>query len=339
MVNEALARGIPPVLGARDPHKLDALASSLRLEHRCSKVDDPGSLSALLQDVTIVVNAAGPFRATAMPLVRACLSRGVHYLDIGGEVRALEQISALDREARARGVMLMPAAGFDVVASDCTAARVAKALPDAIELSIGLTGLNAISRGSAESVIEQYHELVLVRRAGRLIRVLPGRLERDFDFGEGPCRTSAITWGDVVTAYYSTRIANITVFYESTPLVRAGLEWSRYFGWLAATAAWKPWLRAGARALPEGPAPTERASGRALVVAEAMDRQGNRASLRTETPEVYGFTAQCAIAIADRVLHNDFSTGFQTPALAFGPDFVLGLPGVRQSELVTMRAS
>jgi short subunit dehydrogenase-like uncharacterized protein len=54
---------------------------------------------------------------------------------------------------------------------------------------------------------------------------------------------------------------------------------------------------------------------------------------RLVTPEAYQFTAAAALAIAERVLRDDFRPGFQTPAGAYGADFVLGLAGVGREDL------
>ena len=54
----------------------------------------------------------------------------VHYLDITGEIDVFEALAAGDAEARARGVILLPGVGFDVVPSDCLAAHLKRRLPD-----------------------------------------------------------------------------------------------------------------------------------------------------------------------------------------------------------------
>src|SRR6185369_4201895 len=129
---------------------------------------------------------------------------------------SLRQLIALDGSARQARVMLLPAVGYDVVPSDCLAARLVHEQPSTRELVFAFTGLNTISRGSAASVVEQFDELVMVRRQGQLTRVPPGSLEQCFDFGAGPVGATAITWGDVVTAYHSTGVPDITVYYEQT---------------------------------------------------------------------------------------------------------------------------
>jgi short subunit dehydrogenase-like uncharacterized protein len=56
---------------------------------------------------------------------------------------------------------------------------------------------------------------------------------------------------------------------------------------------------------------------------------------RLTGPEGYTFTALTAVAALERVLAGEAKPGFQTPSLAFGPDVVLGLPGVRREDLPT----
>jgi len=67
----------------------------------------------------VVLCVAGPFSVTSRPTADACLRNCVHYLDITGEIEVFEALAARDDEAKARGVMLLPGVGFDVVPSDC----------------------------------------------------------------------------------------------------------------------------------------------------------------------------------------------------------------------------
>ena len=76
----------------------------------------------------LVVHAAGPFIKTFRPMVEACIKHGKHYCDIDGEIAVIEGIAEYDAQARAAGVMLLPAAGFDVVPSDVLV-RPARAAP------------------------------------------------------------------------------------------------------------------------------------------------------------------------------------------------------------------
>jgi short subunit dehydrogenase-like uncharacterized protein len=328
IVKELLARGLRPILAGRGSARLQALAKLHRLPHRAAELSDARALRDLLDGVDAVLNAAGPFRKTAPPLLEACLDRGVHYLDVSGEFAVFEALARRGSAAERRGIMVLPGIGFDVVATDCAAALAAALVPGAKSLWLALSGLDAISRGSAATVFDQYGQLVMVRREGRLVKVPPGELIREVDFGCGQQRVTAITWGDVSSAYYTTGIPDITVYYEATPMVELGLRLNRYGSWLFNTPGWKLWQNASVRLLPPGPTSAQRARGGAVVVAQASDGSGKSSCVRIRTPEVYSFTASTSAAVVDRVLAGEFSPGFQTPAGLYGPEYVLSLPGV-----------
>jgi short subunit dehydrogenase-like uncharacterized protein len=332
ILQEALALGLRPVIGGRTRSKLEALARPDRLTYRTAALTDSVALSALLENIDVVMNAAGPFGTTAAALADACIDQAVHYLDVSGEFASIEQLAARDRKARDRGIMLLPGTGFDVVASDAAAALAALRVPKARNLLIAFAGLNAISRGSAQTVFEHFDEHVTVRRRGNLRQVAPGALMRHFDFGDGPRLTTALSWADVSSAYHTTGIPNITVYYDLTPIVRLGLAVKQDASWVLKTRIWRLWQGALVRLLPDGPSPQARARGAATVVVQAFNRQGNGVEVRVHTPEVYSFTALSSIAIAERVLDGDYKPGFQTPARAYGADHGLSLPGVTHVE-------
>lgn len=79
-----------------------------------------------------------------------------------------------------------------------------------------------------------------------------------------------------------------------------------------------------------GPDATERERGKSFCWARAT---GNGVSVeaRLEMVEGYQFTASSAVSAVDRVL-KDGMRGALPPALAFGPDFVLTVPGTRRLE-------
>src|SRR5262249_33525388 len=242
-------------------------------------------------------------------------------------------IARRDAAARAAAIMAMPAVGFDVVPSDCLAAHVARRIPGASHLAFGLTGLVAATPGSAETLVEHVGYGGKVRRGGAITSIVPGSETRCFDFGAGPQPSLNISWGDVASAYYTTGIANIDVFYEATPALQGMLLASRYAGWMLRTAAWQAVLKASARLLPDGPTDEQRAASQMGIVAAAHDGRGRRAGARLRTPEAYTFTATTAAAVARRVLRGDCEIGFQTPGRVYGADFVLGFAGVSREDL------
>jgi len=329
----AVALGLRPILCGRNQVKLEAAAEPLGLEYRVAGLTEPDRLAVALCGIEVVLHAAGPFSSTARPMIDACLRAGAHYLDITGEIPVLEDLVGRDAEARARRIMVMPAVGFDVVPSDCLAAHVARRLPSASRLSIGLSGLRFATRGSAKTLAEHAGYGVLVRRDGLIAPVPPGALSRVFDYGAGPRQSLNISWGDVSSAFYTTGIPNIEVYFEATPTLQAMLMASRYLGAILSTGPWQTWLKACADMLPEGDSAEQRAAAAMVIVVEADDGAGRRACARLRTPEAYTFTGITAAAIAQRVLSGDIEVGFQTPARVYGPDFVLSLAGVSREDL------
>jgi len=334
LITEALAAaGLRPIVSGRDAARLAAVADRFGLERRAARLENANELRRALRAVAVVVNAAGPFSETAETLAAACLGAGAHYLDITGEIAVIEALARQDGAARKARRMLMPAVGFDVVPSDCLAAHLASRLPRASHLVFGLTGLVGATRGSAKTVVEQAGNGVKVRRGGQIVTIPPGSATRWFDFGDGPRCALNISWGDVATAYYTTGIENVEVFYEANPALRAMFLASRHAAWLLRSAPWQASLKASAELMPFGPTTAERAASRMVIVAEAFDANGRTVSARMQTPEAYTFTAVTAAALAERALRGDVEIGFQTPARVYGPDLALSFAGVVREDL------
>lgn len=328
---ELLRLGVRPLLCGRDARKTAAVAEELGLPHRVAAVEDPAALAAAVAEAPVVLNAAGPFSHTTAPLVAACLARGAHYLDIAGEVPAVAALAERHAEARARGVMLLPSVGFDVVPTDCLLAYVARRCPGGRTLVTAVSKPAFLSPGSAKTLLEHV-DLGVARREGKVSPLRLGSIERAFDFGAGARPCLNVSFVDVVTAYYTTGIGDVTTFAEATPLLRLlplGLmlaPWIRSpFGELVgrtlADAVWR-----------DPPGTTDTASYRMTVVAECSDGNGRTVRARLTTPEAYELTGVTAAAIAARVASGEAEPGFQTPARLFGADFVLGFAGVRRED-------
>ena len=73
IAQHARDRGHRPVLAGRSAQAVTALAGHLGLPHRSVALEDPAALTAALDGVHLVLNAAGPFLHTAAPLAEACL--------------------------------------------------------------------------------------------------------------------------------------------------------------------------------------------------------------------------------------------------------------------------
>jgi short subunit dehydrogenase-like uncharacterized protein len=328
----AAARGLQPVLAGRDPAKLRPLAARLSLEARPASLDDPDRLREALAGIGTVIHAAGPFSRTARPMADACLATGTHYLDITGEIAVLEALAGRDAAAKAAGIVLLPAAGFDVVPSDCLAAHVAGRLPGATRLRISIGGFGGFSRGTARTMVEGIAWGTRVRREGRIVE-LPAPPRAVADFGRGPRRTVGLGWGDVASAWYSTGVPNIDVYFEAFPAMAAAAGLPAGIRRIIAGGAAQRLINRGIDRLPEGPSASARAAARSTFLAEAWDGDGNRAAARMETPEGYTLTVATALESARRIAAGAVRPGFHTPVTAFGPDYILGFPDVVRTDL------
>jgi short subunit dehydrogenase-like uncharacterized protein len=328
----AKEKGLKPILAGRNEAKLKAIAEPLGFPYRAFDLSERTKLDAALGEVDAVLHIAGPFSATSKPMADACLRTGTHYLDITGEIDVFEALAARDAEAKRAGVMLLPGVGFDVVPSDCLALHLKQRLTDAIDLKIYIGGSNALSRGAAKSMLESIPQGTRVRRDGRIVATSRS-IESTCDFGAGPKPTIAISWGDVSTAYYSTRIPNIEVHAEANSQLRAAARLPGFARKIAGTSLVQSLLKALVDRIPEGPSEEARRLGRVVLVGVVTNAKGDRARARLTTSEGYSLTAETGSEIARRVAAGEAKPGFQTPSLAFGADFILQFKGARREEL------
>jgi short subunit dehydrogenase-like uncharacterized protein len=335
---EAVRKGHAPILGGRNAETVGRLAAELGLPSRVFSLDDAQGTAAELYGVQAVLHCAGPFVHTSAPMVNACLATGAHYLDITGEIAVFESVLSRGEEARKAGVALLPGVGFDVVPSDCLAARLAAALPDATELILAFDNAGgSVSRGTMRTMIESLPGAGAVRRDGEIVPVPVAFDVREIDFGPRVGKRWAMTipWGDVSTAYHSTGIPNIRVYTGTPP---AQIRRMKRLAPLLPLAGWKPVKRLALRWVDKrvaGPSEQVRESARVHLWGEVRNAAGRTVTATLETPEGYRFTAASAVASVEQLLQGTVLPGAWTPSRAFGADFVARIPGVAWGELRT----
>lgn len=334
IVAEALAKGLRPTLCGRNAAAVMAQADQVGLSGRVASLDEPAALDVALTGVRVVLHCAGPFAHTWRPMADACLRRRVHYIDITGEISVFESLAARDARAREAGIMLLPGAGFDVVPSDCLAAHLKRRLPAAERLTLAFRASGGMSRGTLRTMVENLGTPGAVRRNGAIVSVPAAWRTRRIDFGDGrPRDSTTIPWGDVSTAFHSTRIPNIEVYVSMRPAVRRALLSSRVFGPMLRVPYVRAILREYVRTGPAGPGAAARAGGVSLLWGEAIAPNGDRVESRLRGPSGYDFTAQTAVLLAGKAMDGNAPIGFRTPSLAYGPDVVLEVPGVLRTDV------
>ncbi len=333
IAREASRRGLAPVLAGRSRDAVAALASELGCDFRVFDLLDPGVAAAGLSGCRVVVHCAGPFSATAAPMMAACASARVHYTDITGEIGVFEHAYRQDAAARAAGILVCAGVGFDVVPTDCVALTLAHALPDAVRLALGFDSRSGLSRGTAKTSVEGLGHGSCVRENGELRRIPLGSRARRIDFGAGEKLATSIPWGDVSTAYRTTGIPNVEVYVPVSPKALANLRRLARIGWLLRRHAVQSFLKSRIDNRAPGPDATEREKSPVFVWGEAANAAGRTLSARMRIPNGYTVTTDAAVAITERLLGDTAPSGFTTPARLMGSEFVTRLPGASQITL------
>ncbi len=328
----AVAQGWSPVLAGRDAARVHRLAAELGVDAR------PFALVAAaehLDDIDVVLHCAGPFSATAAPMISACLSNRTHYLDITGEIDVFESAFVLDQAAAAAGVVICPGAGFDVVPTDCLAARLAEELPDATRLSLAFRAPAALSPGTSKTTVEGLAGGAKRRSGGEIETVRFASEIRMIDFGDGPKPAANAAWGDVATAYRSTGIGDITVYMALPP---GQITQLKRLNAIRPVVGLPPvtWLLKKIAGRAKGPDAEARASQHTDVWGEVENAAGETRVGRIRVANPYALTVDASLGLARHLLdHPPDVGGSRTPSQLVGWRFVETLPG---SEPITVTA-
>ncbi|MGA7538296.1 MAG: saccharopine dehydrogenase NADP-binding domain-containing protein [Steroidobacteraceae bacterium] len=192
-----------------------------RREWRRASCDDPDALDEALRGTGAVVNCAGPFLDTASALIEAALRTGIHYFDITAEQRSVRlSLATYHEEARARGIVVLPAMAFFGGLADLLAAEVTR----------GTSSIECIEIGVA---LDYWHPTEGTRKTGdrntaRRLVIAGGRLApvpkpapvRDWTFPEpfGLQEVVAVPLSEIVTISRHIAVRNVCSYMNSAPL-------------------------------------------------------------------------------------------------------------------------
>ena len=174
IAEEASRRGLRPVLAGRDGEAVRAIASRLGMDSRVFGLDSQEEIRSNLKGVSVVLNCAGPYSATARPMVEACLAGSVHYLDVAGDIPVLEYLYSLHEEAVRASCVVLPAVGFDVVPTDCLALMLKERLPGATRLRLAFDSDVRQSPGTWKTTLEAAPRAAATARPPRARHRPPG---------------------------------------------------------------------------------------------------------------------------------------------------------------------
>jgi len=322
---------LQPILSGRRKDVIAPLANILNLPYRIFDLNNTAALHAALREVKAVIHAAGPFHLTAMQMIEACLQTGTHYLDINGDITVFEMIKRHDAAAKKAGIMLLPGGGFDVVPTDCVALQLKKLLPDAVALQLAFATLGGgLSHGTATTMANRLGEKGAVRKDGKIIRRPLGEKGMWVDFGVKKLFVMSIPWGDISTAYSTTGIPDIETYTSISKNVYTSLKLQPLFNWLLRTNFIRQYIQNKINRRPAGPDDEQRSKAISLVWGQVRNAEGKTATVRLSGPEGYTLTTHAALIIVQKILKGNFSSGYQTPANAYGENLVMEIPGVQR---------
>ncbi|RRJ83900.1 saccharopine dehydrogenase family protein [Aestuariirhabdus litorea] len=327
IARKAHMQGMSPILAGRSEEQIVPLATELGVSYRVFSLEEPERIAENLADIDLLLNCAGPFVDTAPSLIDSCMDNNLHYLDITGEIAIFEYAQARHSRARQCRKVICPGVGFDVIPTDCIAATLKNALPDAERLTLGFDTEGGLSVGTTKTSLLGAGQGSMVRQAGKLVCEPLAARERDIDFGTGIKHAVAIPWGDLATAWFSTGIGNIEVYMGAPP---GRVRQLRQLNWL------RPLLRLGwlqrfllrrIEQSVENPTTEERSQAPCYVWGEVKNNNGTSKQAFLSTPNGYDLTVSGALAITQYLLDYEGGGGYFTPSRLMGASFVESLPG------------
>lgn len=320
-----------PVLAGRNREVIEGLAGELGLEHRVFSLDDPANIRAGIDSMNAVLHAAGPYSATARPMAEACLEVGAHYLDITGEIAVFELLHGYDERAKKAGIVLLPGVGFDVVPTDCAAARVAEMIDQPTRLEIAFHHPGSTSPGTTKTMIEGMARPGQERKNSVIVPVRPGSITRTIPFSDKKRHALCIPWGDVSTAFYSTGIPNIRTYVALPPGRAKAVKRLDTLRPIVRLAPVQKLLKWWVTKSVHGPKTDELETGLARIWCEATNDRGDSEHVEMTTPHGYRLTADTAVTAIQTLLGDSYDgppSGALTPSMAFGWNFVDKMHGV-----------
>lgn len=119
-------------------------------------------------DADVVVDAAGPFQATDYGLVEACISSGVHYLDIADARQFVSGIVAFDADAQTAGVAVISGASSVPALSGAAVREAMAGMDEACSIDIAISASNRATAGPSVS-------RAILSYAGKPLRMWRGK--------------------------------------------------------------------------------------------------------------------------------------------------------------------
>lgn len=259
---------------------------------------DVDALVRAIEGAKVLITCVGPFLQHGRPVVEAALRAGVHYVDSTGEGPFIDGLIAEhDGAARAAGVVLAPAFGFDEAPGDVAVAMATEGL-ERPEVTVTYAVPSTASRGTLRSIPAIVASRGPFIRAGSTEWVGAGERDRWSPMPEplGPKRAVSFPLALLRLAPLHVDLEGFETYVTTGNAGWAALRLGRP---ALGALTWSP-VRAAVNALadhlPEGPSDRQR-QARWTILAEARSQETRRNVTVTGT-DAYGLTGETLAAAA-----------------------------------------
>lgn len=318
------AEGIDFAIAGRNQRKLEHLAARVGgPDVRVVAVGDVDGLTEALADVSVLITCVGPFVELGHTAAEAAIRAGVHYIDSTGEAPFIRRlIEDYDARARAAGIAMAPALGFDEVVADTAATLATQGMDDAdLVLTYALPSHG--STGTLKSSLGIITAPAWFISDGLPRRVEPGELARwaPMPAPLGPRYGISIALGETQLAPLHLSLNSLGTYVTVARGMRTAL---RIGAPLLRAASGNDMLRDGIRSLidkrGDEPVDGRRDASRFTILAEARSGRAWR-NVTLQGADAYGLTAHTLTAGARRFLEAGFDErGVVAPVQALGSD-------------------
>lgn len=307
-------------IAGRDRASLEAVARDTGdPEVRIAEVGNVPALVDAIKDVKALITCVGPFHELGATAVEAALQAGVHYIDSTGEGDFIEAlIRDRDADARAAGIAMAPAMGFDEVPADVAATLAVEGF-DPADLILTYAVPLTPSPGTARTVPRIMAAPARWRRDGRVEEIPLGSRHRWAPMPPplGPRRAIAIPLAEGVLApthlslrtlqtYTTVDAFQFAALRFAGPVVRAALS----FG---------PVLKTAGVLASRVKGPGQNARRKPWTILAEARSNGRRRNVTVTGTDVYGLTAELLATAAETMSADGYEgRGVLAPVAAVG---------------------
>ncbi|CAK9079779.1 unnamed protein product [Durusdinium trenchii] len=152
LLEKAKEKNVSWALAGRNRDKLAKMASKCRTRPKVIVASTPEEIHQMAEEATVIIALAGPYLDCGEQVVKACVEKGTHYVDITGEVNFGHfLISKYHQQAKEKSLQLVQFAGAMCVPDDMGAYLLARKLGPLKQLRVYTWGYSFRGGGSFQT--------------------------------------------------------------------------------------------------------------------------------------------------------------------------------------------